>query len=147
MILVSSCLAGIKVRYDGGDCLNDRIKKLLEENKAISICPEVLGGLPIPRIPAEIVGGDGEDVLENKALVMDQTGKDVTDSFLQGAYAVLKKAQEVGATCVILKENSPSCGSSFIYNGHFNGEKKPGMGVTTALLKRNGIEVISEKDF
>lgn len=78
---------------------------------------------------------------------MDQTGKDVTDSFLQGAYAVLKKAQEVGATCVILKENSPSCGSSFIYNGHFNGEKKPGMGVTTALLKRNGIEVISEKDF
>ncbi|WP_075980685.1 DUF523 domain-containing protein [Bacillus massilinigeriensis] len=147
MILVSSCLAGLKVRYDGGDCFNQRIQQLIEQKKAVSVCPEVLGGLPTPRVPAEIIGGDGDDVINEKAKVFDQNGKDVTEMFLKGAYAALDKAKEIGATMVILKENSPSCGSSFIYNGKFNGKKIAGSGVTAALLRKNGIKVISEKEF
>lgn len=145
MILVSSCLVGIEVRYNGTHCLEGRILKLIEENKAIAVCPELLGGLSTPREPAEIVGGDGGDVLDGKAKVVDQLGRDVTEQFLKGAYDTLKKAQEVKATTIILKEYSPSCGSSMIYNGEFKGKKMIGNGVTSALLKRNGFSVISEE--
>lgn len=147
MILVSSCLAGLDVRYDGTDCLYDKIEKLVKEKKAVTICPEVVGGLPIPREPAEIIGGTGEDVIDGKAKVINRLGEDVTDYFLKGAYQTLEKAKEINATLVVLKENSPSCGSSMIYNGQFNGTKKVGNGVTAALLKRNGFQVISEKEF
>ncbi|MEH7306835.1 DUF523 domain-containing protein [Neobacillus drentensis] len=147
MILVSSCLAGLEVRYNGTHCLNNKIRKLVEENKAITICPELLGGFSIPRVPAEIIGGNGEDVLDGKAKVVDKSGKDVTELYIKGAYATLEKAKEITATIVVLKENSPSCGSSKIYNGEFNGKKIEGMGVTSALLKRNGLKVISEEQF
>lgn len=146
MILVSSCLAGLDVRYDGTSNLYKKIEKLVKEKKAVTICPEVIGGLPIPRDPAEIVGGSGEDVLDGKAKVINCRGEDVTEFFLKGAYQTLEKAKEINATLVILKENSPSCGSTMIYNGQFNGAKKAGNGVTAALLKRNGFRVISEKD-
>ncbi|MDQ1143804.1 uncharacterized protein YbbK (DUF523 family) [Bacillus sp. SORGH_AS 510] len=145
MILVSSCLAGLDVRYNGTNCLNDKISKLVEENKAITICPELLGGFSTPREPAEIIGGNGEDVLDGNAKVVDQSGKDVTQQYIKGAYSTLEKAIELQATLVVLKENSPSCGSSTIYNGEFTGKKMTGMGVTTALLKRNGLKVISEE--
>lgn len=144
VIVVSSCLAGLKVRYDGGHCLDDKIGRLVKEKKAITVCPEVLGGLPTPRVPAEIVGGDGEDVLDGKARVINESGEDVTEFFIKGAYVALEKVKQVNATLVILKENSPSCGSSMIYNGEFTGEKIAGNGVTAALLKRNGIKVVSE---
>ncbi|MDN3019504.1 DUF523 domain-containing protein [Paenibacillus sp. BSR1-1] len=147
MILVSSCLAGLEVRYNGTHSLNKNISKLVEDNKAITICPELLGGFPTPREPAEIVGGNGEDVLDVKAKVVDKLGKDVTQLYLKGAYATLEKAKEINATIVVLKENSPSCGSSMIYNGEFIGKKIAGMGVTSALLKRNGLKVISEEQF
>jgi uncharacterized protein YbbK (DUF523 family) len=147
MILVSSCLAGLEVRYNGTHSLDNKIRKLIEENKAISICPELLGGFSTPREPAEIIGGNGEDVLDGKAKVIEKTGRDVTELYIKGAYATLKKAIEVGATIVVLKEYSPSCGSSMIYNGEFKGKKIIGNGVTTALLKRNGLQVISEKQF
>jgi len=147
MILVSSCLAGLEVRYNGTHCLNKKIKQLVEEKKAITVCPEILGGLSTPREPAEIIGGSGEDVLNGKAKVVDKWGKDVTEMFIKGAYATLKTAKEVHATLVVLKENSPSCGSTMIYNGEFNGKKINGDGVTAALLKRNGIQVISEEEF
>lgn len=147
MILVSACLAGLKVRYNGTDCLDEKIVKLLEEKKAVTVCPEVLGGLPIPREPAEIIGGDGFDVLDGKAKVVSKSGKDVTEHFLKGALTTLEIAKKVNATIVVLKENSPSCGSTMIYNGEFNGEKKAGDGVTSALLKRNGFRVISEEEF
>ncbi|NRD77018.1 DUF523 domain-containing protein [Bacillus sp. BRMEA1] len=147
MILVSSCLAGLEVRYNGTHCLNSKISKLVEENKAMTICPELLGGFSTPREPAEIIGGNGEDVLDGKARVVDQTGKDVTQLYLKGAFAALEKAKELHAHIVVLKENSPSCGSSKIYNGKFIGEKIEGMGVTSALLMRNGIKVISEEQF
>lgn len=145
MILVSACLAGFEVRYDGGHCFKDVINILVEEGKALSVCPEVLGGLSTPRDPAEIVGGDGIDVLDGKAKVVDISGRDVTSFFLKGAYLVLEKAKEIGATLVILKENSPSCGSAVIYDGSFKGKKIVGNGVTSALLERNGIKVISDE--
>lgn len=146
MILVSACLAGLKVRYNGTDCLDERIGRLIAEKRAMTICPEVMGGLSTPRDPAEIIGGNGDNVLDGKARVISISGEDVTEAFIKGAYSALKKAQEVGATTVVLKENSPSCGSSMIYNGTFSGEKMAGVGVTTALLRRNGIAVISEND-
>ncbi|MEC1376913.1 DUF523 domain-containing protein [Heyndrickxia oleronia] len=147
MILVSSCLAGLDVRYNGTNCLNDKIRKLVEENKAITICPELLGGFSTPREPAEIIGGNGEDVLDGNAKVVEKSGKDVTQLYIKGAYSTLKQAKKLNATLVVLKENSPSCGSLTIYNGEFTGKKIMGMGVTSALLKRNGIKVISEELF
>jgi len=147
MILVSACLAGFDVKYDGSHNLNLKIKKWFDDKKAMPICPEVLGGLSIPREPAEIVGGDGEDVLNGQAKVMTNTGKDVTEQFIKGAYETLKIAREYDATMVVLKERSPSCGSSMIYSGEYNGNKMKGNGVTAALLKRNGIQVVSEENF
>lgn len=147
MILVSSCLAGLKVRYNGTHSLKKGIAKLVEENKAITICPELLGGFSTPREPAEIIGGNGEDVLNGKAKIIEKSGKDVTELYIKGAYATLNKAKEINATVIVLKEYSPSCGSSMIYNGEFIGKKLEGMGVTSALLKRNGLKVISEEQF
>lgn len=147
MILVSSCLAGLEVRYNGTHSLDSKIRKLVEENKAITICPELLGGFSTPREPAEIIGGNGEDVLDGKAKVVEKSGKDVTEFYIRGAYAALEKAKKINATIVVLKENSPSCGSLMIYNGEFKGKKIIGNGVTSALLKRNGFQVISEEQF
>ena len=147
MILVSSCLAGLKVRYNGTHCLDDRISDLIKEDQAVAICPELLGGFATPREPAEIIGGDGDDVLNGNAKVIEKSGSNVTDLYIKGAYVTLRKAQEVQATLVVLKENSPSCGSTMIYNGEFEGEKRIGNGVTTALLRKHGIRVISEESF
>jgi uncharacterized protein YbbK (DUF523 family) len=137
----------MKVRYNGTDCLDETIQKLLNENKAIAVCPELLGGFSTPREPAEIIGGNGEDVLAGTAKVVDRSGTDVTDMYLKGAYITLAKAQEVSATLIVLKENSPSCGSTMIYNGEFKGKKIAGNGVTTALLRKNGIKVTSEENW
>ncbi|MBP3039271.1 DUF523 domain-containing protein [Bacillaceae bacterium Marseille-Q3522] len=147
MILVSACLAGMEVRYNGTHRLDEQISKLIAEEKAVPACPELLGGFSVPREPAEIVGGDGEDVLDGKAKVITKSGEDVTEQYVKGAHETLKIACEVQATIVVLKEYSPSCGSAMIYNGEFNGEKIAGNGVTTALLKRNGIQVVSEANF
>ena len=147
MILISACLAGLKVRYNGTDSLDERIQQFVLENKAVTVCPELMGGFSTPREPAEIVGGDGEDVLDGRAKVVEKSGRDVTELYLKGANATLQKALEVGATKVILKEYSPSCGSAMIYNGDFNSTKLVGVGVTTALLRRNNIAVFSEEDF
>ncbi|MDQ0272312.1 DUF523 domain-containing protein [Cytobacillus purgationiresistens] len=146
MILVSSCLAGEKVRYDGTDCLQGLIGKWVSEDKARSICPELMGGFSTPRDPAEIRGGDGYDVLNGEAQVFDYSGNNVTDLYMKGANATLDMAKKMNATIIVLKENSPSCGSSHIYNGAFTGAKMVGVGVTTALLRRNGIRVISEEE-
>lgn len=147
MILISACLAGLNVRYNGTNSLDEKIQRLMLENKAITVCPELMGGFSTPREPAEIVGGNGGDVLDGKATVIERTGRDVTELYLKGAYATLQKALEVDASLVVLKEYSPSCGSAMIYNGAFNGTKLLGEGVTTALLRRHGIEVLSEEQF
>ncbi|WP_028402085.1 DUF523 domain-containing protein [Ectobacillus panaciterrae] len=146
MIAVSSCLAGIRCRYNGTHSLVEKIEELVKQNKAVLICPEVLGGFPTPRESAEIIGGSGADVLDGSAKVIDKSGRDVTKLYVQGAYKALEIIKEVNASYVVLKENSPSCGSSMIYNGTFSSSKIPGEGVTAALLRREGIQVISENE-
>lgn len=148
MIVVSACLAGLKVRYNGSHRLDQRIEELVQEGKAVTVCPELLGGFSTPRPPAEIIGGDGHDVLRGQAAVavVDVHGTDVTEMYVNGAQATLKQAQTLGATSVVLKEYSPSCGSRMIYRGEFNGKTKAGDGVTSALLKKHGIQVFSEED-
>ena len=147
MIVVSSCLAGLEVRYNGTHSLDKTIRQLVNENKAVTICPELLGGFTTPREPAEIIGGDGYDVLDGNAKVVEKSGRDVTELYIKGAHAALEKARKLQASTVVLKENSPSCGSTMIYNGEFKGKKIVGNGVTSALLKRNGIQVLNEEQF
>ncbi|MCM3760640.1 DUF523 domain-containing protein [Alkalihalobacillus oceani] len=146
MIVVSSCLAGLPVRYNGTDSLHKEIRRLVSEEKALALCPELLGGFVTPREPAEIVGGDGYDVLDGRARVVEKSGQDVTAQYMAGAQRTLQIVQEVQAKAVILKENSPSCGSALIYDGQFRNRRLAGCGVTTALLRRHGIEVISEDE-
>jgi uncharacterized protein YbbK (DUF523 family) len=105
------------------------------------VCPEVQGGLSVPRVPAEIQGGTGEDVLEGKAKVVNMNGQDVTEQFLKGANQALQIAQSVGAKEALLTERSPSCGCGLIFDGSFKGRFIAGDGVTAALLKKNGIKV------
>ena len=146
LILISACLAGLETRYDGGHNRIEAIEKLVQQGKAMLVCPEQLGGLPTPRLPAQIVGGNGDDVLDGKAKVINSKGEDVTLEFVKGAKQALKAALAINATKAVLKESSPSCGSGLIYDGSFSGTKKVGYGVTTALLRRHGIEVISENE-
>lgn len=135
-ILVSACLIGEKVRYDGGDC---RQRGLLEqwqaEGRLVVICPEVCGGLPVPRAPAEIQP-DGR--------VINIEHEDVSEAFERGAKRALALCQQHGIHIAVLKEGSPSCGSAKINNGKFDGTKISGQGVTTRLLEANGIRVFSE---
>lgn len=146
MLLISACLIGEPVRYDGRSCLHSKLQHLFLNKKAHALCPELLGGFSTPRLPAEIVGGTGQDVLDGKAKITDSSGLDVTDLYLKGAYRTLEIAQQIKASYVVLKENSPSCGSQKIYNGTFRGEKITGVGITTALLQRHGFNVISENE-
>ncbi|MEB5476830.1 2-thiouracil desulfurase family protein [Acinetobacter pollinis] len=144
MILVSACLAGESVRYNATDALNKTVKRLVAEKKAIMICPELLAGFSTPRPPAEIKGGDGHDVLKGFAKVIEKTGKDVTQQYIDGARKALEFAKKHHVTHVVLKEGSPSCGSDYIYNGEFNGQTNVGVGVTTALFRQHHIQVVSE---
>ncbi|MBN4911960.1 DUF523 domain-containing protein [Staphylococcus sp. EG-SA-13] len=147
MIVISACLVGEKVRYDGNHKLDLFYKNLIDEKKAISICPEILGGLQVPREPAEIIGGDGYDVWNDQAKVMTVTGRDVTIQFKEGAKRALSIIKDLNANTVILKSDSPSCGSTVIYDGTFTGNKKEGVGFTTALFTLNDINVYDEKTF
>ncbi len=146
MKIVSACLMGCECRYDKKSALDADVEQLVRDGKAIPVCPEQLGGLSTPRPPAEIVGGDGFDVLDGKAKVINDRGEDVTHMFIDGAHQALRIATAAGATRAILKERSPSCGSRLIYDGSFSGTKKQGVGVTAALFIRHGIEVESEDD-
>lgn len=146
MILVSGCLCGINCKYNGGNNLHPAISELLEEGKAIPICPEQLGGQSTPRIAHEICGGTGADVWDEAARVLGPDGEDVTDEFKRGAEESLKIAKACGVKLAILKARSPSCGKGMIYDGHFNGSKIKGNGVTAELFIRNGVEVINEED-
>jgi len=142
--LVSACLLGKHCRYDGGHKRNEDVVALAKRQKLIPVCPEELGGLPIPRPPSEITGGDGADVIAGKAKVVTRQGDDVTPYFLKGADEVLKIAQTHNIKKAILKARSPSCGCGQIYDGTFSSQTRAGDGVTTALLKEHGVEVFSE---
>ena len=110
------------------------------------VCPEVDGGLGTPRPPAEIVGGDGADVLAGRARVLTAGGADVTAAYVEGARRALRAAQEAGATRAILKTRSPSCGKGDIYDGSFSRSLRAGDGVTAALLAEHGIEVLRDDE-
>jgi uncharacterized protein YbbK (DUF523 family) len=148
-VLVSSCLLGEPVRYHGGDalCADGVLERWKAEGRLVPLCPETAAGLPVPRPPAEIVGGDGAEVLRNRAYVGDSTGADVTQAFLRGARAVLAAALGNGVRVAVLKDGSPSCGSTYIFDGSFRGQRDAGQGVTTALLSEAGIRVFSDRQF
>ncbi|HET7293729.1 MAG TPA: DUF523 domain-containing protein [Vicinamibacteria bacterium] len=147
-VLVSSCLLGEKVRYHGEDalCESDVLDRWRAEGRLVPFCPETAAGLPVPRPPAEIEGGDGHAVLEGKAFVSDSTGADVTAPFMKGARAALEAASSHGARLAVLKDGSPSCGSSYIFDGTFRGQRDSGQGLTAAILSRAGIRVFNERE-
>ncbi len=146
MRLCSACLLGVRCRYDGKTKSNDKVLALAKVETLIPVCPEQLGGQATPRPDAEIVGGAGQDVIDNKAKVLESDGTDVTKYFVLGAQETLKLANLLGIKEAILKQRSPSCGSQRIYDGTFTKTLREGDGVTAALLKINGITVISEED-
>lgn len=146
-ILVSACLLGEKVRFDGRDAAarDAVLERWHDEGRIVPFCPEVAGGLGVPRPAAEIRGGDGRAVLMNAAMVVTRNDDDVTAAFLRGAQAALDAARREHAAIAILKDGSPSCGSAVVYDGTFTGRRRAGPGVTTALLERHGIRVFGEK--
>jgi uncharacterized protein YbbK (DUF523 family) len=145
-ILVSACLVGERVRYNGvAKKFDNQILKYWRSNElVVAICPEVAGGLPVPRSSSEISHGDGHQVLKGHDRIVNINGQDVTKYFLAGAQKTLLLARLHKIKLAVLKEGSPSCGSSYIYDGSFSKIKKPGKGVTAALLEENDIRVFSE---
>lgn len=145
-ILVSACLAGKACRYDATGALDDEVLRLVAEGRALLVCPEVDGGLGTPRPPAEIVGGDGNDVLNGDARVVTSEGADVTEAYIAGAHHAFDRAQKAGVTEAILKARSPSCGCGEIYDGTNSRTLQVGDGVTAALLKRHGVAVVTDEE-
>ena len=145
-ILVSACLLGAKVRYNGQSLeIKDKILQIWQkENLLVPFCPEVAGGLTIPRPPAEISGGDGDAVINGTAKVVSIRGEDLSKQFIKGAQKALALCQKHSIKLAILTENSPSCGSTYIYDGTFTGVKIPGQGVTAALLQKHNIRTFSQ---
>ena len=135
-ILISACLVGDKVRYDGHTNYNPLYKELLEKYELVPFCPEVEGGLSIPRDPSEI---QGDKVVSSK-------GRDVTRQFLSGAEKALAICRYLNIEIAILKDGSPSCGVHEVHDGSFTGKKISGQGKTAELLTKNGITVYSEKE-
>lgn len=145
-ILISACLLGMPVRYDGRGkpFLHPALEKWRAEGRLVALCPEMSAGLPVPRPPAEIEPGmTGGDVLERRARVLEVTGGDVTEAFLEAAQNALSLARREGCAQALLIDGSPSCGSASIYDGRFAGVRHAGMGVTAALLEREGIAVFT----
>ena len=144
MIFVSACLWGENCKYNGGNNLRAKLKKELEGQNVMLICPECFGGLPIPRVASEIEpGGDGADVLNGKSKVYAKDSSDVTAQFISGAEKVLELAKQYKPEKIYLKQGSPSCGYGLIYDGTFSGTKKEGNGVTAAILKEHGFDVVA----
>ena len=135
-ILVSACLLGVNCRYDQTGKLFPDVHKLLAKHHLIPFCPEVYGGLGIPRTPAEICGGR----------VLTASEEDVTAQYKAGAREALLLAELCNCKLAILKERSPSCGHGMIYDGSFTGRLTAGEGITAALLAANGITVIGESE-
>jgi len=147
-ILVSACLVGEIVRYDGKQVhySDNVLAHWQQERRLVAWCPEVAAGLCVPRSPAEIVGdGGGRAVIAGHAKIMNRKGQDVTGYFTKGAQRALEAALSQGVELAVMKDGSPSCGSSYIYDGSFAGVRRPGKGVTAALLEKQGIRVFSER--
>ena len=146
-ILVSRCLLGHRVRYDGGaHGPFDLLGVWQSEGRIVPLCPEVAGGLPTPRPPAEIPGGLGGAVLDGRVAVVTVGGEDVTTAFVAGAEAALELIARHGIRLAVLKARSPSCGNLENYDGSFSGTRVAGEGVTAAALKRAGVAVFNETE-
>lgn len=135
-ILVSACLLGENCKYDGGSNRTDWLIRLQKQHRLIPVCPEMLGGLPAPRMPAEISEGT----------VISKDGRSFDEAFRNGARKALRIAEESGIDCAILQSRSPSCGKGVIYDGTFSGKLVPGNGVFASLLENNGFTVIDVRE-
>ena len=135
-IAVSACLLGENCKYNGGNNYNEKVHRFIKGHEVIPVCPEVAGGLPTPRVPAEIVNG----------IVTRKDGKSVDAEFRKGADLEVKKILDCQAELCILQSRSPSCGVKQIYDGTFTGKKIPGQGVFAKLLCEKGIKVIDLED-
>lgn len=140
MMIISACLCGCDCKYNGKNNKNESCVELLKRGKAVLVCPEQLGGMTTPRVPSEIIKNDGN------ISVISKEGKDVSKEFKKGAKEALKIAKLVDAKVAILKDGSPSCGSKYIYDGTFSGNKIKGEGITAKLFIENGIKVFSEDE-
>lgn len=145
-ILLSACLAGHPVRYNGTDksYTANLLQQWRDEGRLVTHCPELAAGLETPRLSAEMVNGQGIEVLSGRAQVVESDGRDVTQPYVLAAWLALKAAQSHGCRFAILTDGSPTCGSQNVYNGAFSGVKVPGEGVAAALLRQHGVEVFSE---
>jgi len=137
--LVSACLCSIPCRFNGKSAKDKRVQKLVQMKKALAICPEILGGLSIPREGVEIAQGEGKDVISRSALAVSRKGEDVTPFLLRGALASLKIAKKFKIKKAWMKQKSPSCGCGQIKRKN---RLKKGDGITVALFKREGIKVV-----
>ena len=144
-ILVSACLIGEPVRYNGKALLleHPQLRVWSEEGRLLAVCPEVLGGLCTPRSPSEIRDGDGNAVLQGKAIILNSSGDDMSQYFITGARKALSIAVKHQINTAILADGSPSCGSTYIYNGQFDGTRIAKDGVTAALFRQHNIRVFS----
>lgn len=147
-LLISACLLGQPVRYDGQakGQTPQQLVALTTHFQLIPTCPECAGGLPVPRPPAEISGGDGSDVWQGTAKVMTADGQDLTTAFTNGAERSLDLAQQHGCQLALLKANSPSCGNRQIYDGSFTAQLQPGEGVCSSLLRQHNIRIFNEEE-
>lgn len=151
-VLVSACLLGREVRYDGkasrvaGEQGQAWLREMQQAGRLVMVCPEVVGGLAVPRPPAELVGGDGEAFWRGEARVMTEAGEDVSEAFARGAQVALKLAKRHRVCAAVLKARSPSCGGAAVYDGTFSGRLVAGQGVSAALLRRAGIQVFDEEE-
>ena len=134
--MVSACLMGENCKYNGGNNLNEKVLNYVKGHQVITVCPEVMGGLPIPRIPAEIVNN----------IVTAKDGCNVDKEFRTGAEMALQIAKENQVELVILQSRSPSCGPKQIYDGSFSGKKIDGQGVFAKMLIENGFQVVDVED-
>ena len=145
-ILISACLLGQRVRYDGDSkqLSHPLLQHWLDEDRLLPLCPEVSGGLPVPRPAAEIAAPSAADVLAHRGQVQTAAAGDVSRYFLNGAQQALALCRQHHIRLAILKDHSPSCGSTQVHDGHFDGTLIPGTGITTTLLQQHGIRVFNE---
>ncbi|WP_342381120.1 DUF523 domain-containing protein [Myxococcus stipitatus] len=144
VVIVSACLLGEACRYDGRSQRSEKVLAALEGKAVVPVCPEVGSGLPIPRPPVDLCGGTGVDVWRGQAQALEREARvDRTEDFKRGARLALDAARGFGATVALLKEKSPSCGSQRVYE---SGVLRSGEGITTALLRSEGVTVVSDED-
>ncbi|MGI9666213.1 MAG: DUF523 domain-containing protein [Acidimicrobiia bacterium] len=145
-LLVSGCLNGRPIRFNQ---TNVEVESAIwdrwaAEGRLVAFCPELAAGFPVPRPPAEIVGSTATQVVLGAGQVLEDNGNDVTSQFIEGARLAVERAVGQGCVAAVLTDGSPSCGTTYVYDGSFTGGTVPGMGVTAQLLQEAGIAVFAE---